>query len=134
MNISKRAKLMVAAAGIVAAAGTTGAAFTGAGLVNAAGTSAWVGGTVSQSYTGASLQSISYDWVDNSQTEIEGVHLTFAESVAAHTVQVAFNGSSTKINCANDSGDTTGAVYSCNSTTDPNFADVTLSSISVTVS
>ena len=78
MNISKRAKLMVAAAGIVAAAGTTGAAFTATGLADSAPAAQFIGGTVTQNVTGATLTDISYNYSDSpADTTISSVTLTF---------------------------------------------------------
>jgi hypothetical protein len=65
----------VAVAGLVAA---TGSAFTGTGLSNSAGAAQFVGGTVSQTVSGATLTDISYEFSDGTQTAVDGITLTFA--------------------------------------------------------
>src|SRR5688572_232841 len=75
----KSAKILAAlsVAGLAVAAGS---AFTGTGLATAgqAGSAQFVGGTVSQSVTGATLQSLVYGFVDaNTKTAVNRVTLTF---------------------------------------------------------
>ena len=100
MNITKSAKLMVGAVAIVGAAGAlggsafAGSAFTGTG-VTTSGTAAsaqFVGGTVSQSVTGATLSSIVYTYADTTNTAVNQATLTFADSATdGKTPTVAFS-------------------------------------------
>ncbi|WP_203780379.1 hypothetical protein [Paractinoplanes rishiriensis] len=69
----------VAAAGVVAA-GTT--ALTGTGLATTAGASQFVGGTVSQSVTGATLESVTYAFSDGTKTIVNSVTLAFSTGTA----------------------------------------------------
>ena len=80
-----------AVAGLVAA---TGSAFTGSGLTNNAGSSQYVGGTISQTISGATLTSIDYSFGDApANTAVNSVALTFADSNAdGKTPTVAFTG------------------------------------------
>jgi hypothetical protein len=77
--MQKTAKLVTALtlAGL-AFAGST--AFTGAGLSSVAGPSQFIGGTVTQTVTGATLNSLAYGFTagDNTKTQVETVTLTFA--------------------------------------------------------
>ena len=88
MNLSKRAKISAGAlvlAGMVAAGG---AAFTDTGVTDQAGASQFVGGTVTQSVTGATLSNIAYGFADGSgggdgvsaNTEVNQVTLTFNDN------------------------------------------------------
>ena len=83
----KSSKLLgaLAVAGLVAAGGS---AFTGTGLSSAAGPTKFVGGTVSQSITGATLNSIVYTYSDVSNTSVISFLLTFADATGAKTPTV----------------------------------------------
>lgn len=81
----------VAVAGLVAA---TGSAFTGTGLTNNAGASQFVGGTVSQSVTGASLAGVVYAFSDTTNTAVNKITLTFADGADGKAVSVAPSGGS----------------------------------------
>jgi len=105
MNITRSAKLMVGAGAIVGAVGAlggsaftgsafTGSAFTGTG-VSTSGTAAsaqFVGGTVSQAVTGATLTAISYGYTDTTDTKVSTTTLTFATTADGHAVTVAPSG------------------------------------------
>ena len=66
--------------GVIAA---TGSAFTGTGLTNNAGSSQFVGGTVSQSVTGATLSSLVYTFGNApANTAVHSFALTFADGNA----------------------------------------------------
>jgi hypothetical protein len=78
---------MVAVGGVIAA---SSAAFT-AGRVTAP-PSAFVGGSVSQSITGAALESVAYD-TDSAANKITSVTLTFSDAAAdAKTPTIEFSG------------------------------------------
>jgi hypothetical protein len=88
----------LAVAGLVAAGGS---AFTSIGLTNNAPSSVFVGGTVSQSVTGASLNSIVYTYApDGSNTIINSFAATFAAGVAdGHVVSTVVTGTSGAWSC-----------------------------------
>jgi hypothetical protein len=81
----------VAVAGLVAAGGS---AFTGSGLTNNAGSAQYVGGTVSQSVTGATLSTVAYSFGDApANTAVHSVALVFADATTdGKTPTVAFTG------------------------------------------
>jgi hypothetical protein len=81
----------VAVAGLAIAGG---AAFTGTGVTNNAGSTQFVGGTVSQTVTGATLTSVAYTFGDApANTAVHSVLLTFADANAdTMTPTVAFTG------------------------------------------
>jgi hypothetical protein len=76
----------LAFAGLIAA---SGAAFTGTG-VSTSGTAAadqFVGGTVSQAVTGATLTGITYGYLDAiTKTDVNTITLAFAATADGHTV------------------------------------------------
>jgi hypothetical protein len=79
-------------AGLVAA---TGAAFTGTGLATSgsAGSAQFVGGTVSQAVTGATLTTIAYGYADSAtKTAVNAITLTFANTEDGRSVAVAPSG------------------------------------------
>jgi hypothetical protein len=72
----------IAVAGLVAAGGS---AFTGTGLATTgtAASAQFVGGTVSQAVTGATLSDIKYDYAaDGTQTAVNKITLTFSSDTA----------------------------------------------------
>ncbi|MDQ0212638.1 hypothetical protein [Arthrobacter bambusae] len=79
----KSAKIFTAlsVAGLAVAAGS---AFTGTGVATAgqAASDQFVGGTVSQAVTGATLDSIVYGFTDGTNTAVNQVTLTFADANA----------------------------------------------------
>jgi hypothetical protein len=82
----------IAVAGLVAAGGS---AFTGTGLADTAGATQFVGGTVSQSVTGATLASIVYGYADNAtKTDVNQITLTFTNTADGKAVTVAPTGGS----------------------------------------
>lgn len=92
---------IVTALSVTGLALAAGSAFTGAGLVNAAGSSQFVGGTVSQTVTGATLNSLVYGFTDGTNTAVDKVTLTFAE------------GAATKVPTLSLTGDGAAAVFTC---------------------
>lgn len=88
----------VAVAGLTAAAGS---AFTGTGLSTTAGPTQFVGGTVSQSVTGATLSSIVYGYTDGTKTAVSSVTLTFGDATGGKTPSVVLTGgTATTFTCA----------------------------------
>jgi hypothetical protein len=128
----------LAVAGVAASGGT---AFTGAGLT-AGGTAAsaqYIGGTVSQDVTGATLNTIAYHFADAAKLHMDSTTLTFANAESdGKTVTVVagtgYGGDATKITCS-----TVEAVGHTSTCTAKNDADVVtgyvtgLASIAVTV-
>jgi hypothetical protein len=94
MNLNRRAKMFIGAVALVATAGIAGSAFTSTGVTNNAGSTQFVGGTVSQSVTGATLESVEYSFGDApANTAVHSVALTFADANAdGKTPTVAFTG------------------------------------------
>ncbi|MDQ1737820.1 MAG: hypothetical protein QOH56_4071 [Pseudonocardiales bacterium] len=89
----KVTKLMtaVAFAGLAAA---SAAGFTGTGITDATGGSQFIGGTVSQSVTGATLTGVVYNFVGGStgpKTNISSIDLSFS-GADGKAVDVAANG------------------------------------------
>jgi hypothetical protein len=135
MRTTNKKKLVVAAAvaGIVA---TCGSAFTATGLTSTAGAAQFVGGTVSQAVTGATLNTIDYGFTDATNTTINAVRLTFAaDAVGKHvTIAMSGNGVSTS-SCADVHGVDTGGLISGPYTSECTVGDYTgANSIAVTVS
>ncbi|MCW2608209.1 MAG: hypothetical protein JWO60_2902 [Frankiales bacterium] len=93
MRITTTTKVLsaLAVAGVVA---TTGSAFTGTGVTNSAGSTQYVGGTVDQAVTGATLAGVQYTFGDApANTAVHSVDLTFADSATdGKTPTVAFTG------------------------------------------
>jgi hypothetical protein len=75
-------------AGLIAAGGS---AFTSIGVTNNTA-AAFVGGTVSQSVTGAALNSIAYTYSDSSNTVITSFAATFAAGADTHAVTTVVTG------------------------------------------
>ena len=82
-------KILVVAACVVGVIGVGGAAFTATGITDNAPSAAFIGGTVSQSITGAALSNIGYGFADTANTEMNSVTLTFADATNGATPTVA---------------------------------------------
>jgi hypothetical protein len=92
MRKSTKFLAAVAFAGLAAAGGS---AFTGSGLSTSGSAAAdqFVGGTVSQSVTGATLSSVAYSYADTSNTAIHSALLTFADANSdGKSVGIVFSG------------------------------------------
>jgi hypothetical protein len=115
----------VAVAGLVAAGGS---AFTATGLLNSAGASQYIGGTVTQSVTGATLESIEYGFSDSpANTSVSSVTLGLSGDVDGKTPGISLTGG-TPFSCtAVVAGSST-----CTPTTPGNYA-VGVTAIAVTV-
>jgi hypothetical protein len=126
----KSAKIITAlsVAGLAIAAGS---AFTGGGLTNAAETSKFVGGSVTQGITGATLSNVVYTFQDAPTNRVIGsAQLTFAADSVGKNVAISFTAAS-------------GAAYTCTTVAAVTFnsdctpvgalaTDVTSATISVT--
>jgi hypothetical protein len=95
MALTKRAKMLIGTAALVGAASIalSGIAVTGTGVTNNAGSTQFVGGTVSQGVTGATLSSIAYTFGDApANTAIRSALLTFGTGADGKTVGIEFTG------------------------------------------
>jgi hypothetical protein len=82
----------IAVAGLVAAGGS---AFTGTGLATNAGATQFVGGTVSQAVTGATLASIVYGYANTTtKTDVNQITLTFTSTQDGRAVTATPTGGS----------------------------------------
>ncbi|MDQ0826189.1 hypothetical protein QFZ60_002362 [Arthrobacter sp. B2I5] len=94
-EIMRTSAKIVTALSVTGLALAAGSAFTGAGLVNAAGPSQFVGGTVNQTVTGATLTNLQYGFTDGTKTAVNKVTLTFAPGAEGKTVNVSLAGGAT---------------------------------------
>ncbi|MHA7276393.1 hypothetical protein ACX80O_07690 [Arthrobacter sp. Hz1] len=88
----KKSTKLIAALAVAALAFTGGSALTGTGLSNTAGSTQFVGGTVSQTVTGATLSSLVYGYTDSTKTAVNSVTLTFADATGGKTPTIALTG------------------------------------------
>jgi hypothetical protein len=98
---------VLGALAVAGMAATGGTALTGAGLTtqNSAASAQYIGGTISQAVTGATLDSIAYHFADAPKLHMDSVTLTFANTesdgktptVAAGT---GYGGGATQITCS----------------------------------
>jgi hypothetical protein len=90
----RKTPMIIAGFAVVGLAAVGGSAFTGTGVATNAGTSQYIGGTVSQSVTGATLSNVAYGFGDApANTAVHSVVLTFADAaVVAKTPSIAFTG------------------------------------------
>jgi hypothetical protein len=87
MNTKHKLFGALAVAGVIAASGS---AFTGTGLGNTAPATQFVGGTVSQTVTGATLAGITYSFADGpADTLVNSIALAFSTTADGRTVAVA---------------------------------------------
>jgi hypothetical protein len=133
MDIQKRVKILVAAACVVGVIGVGGAAFTATGITDNAPSAAFIGGTVSQSITGATLSNIGYGFADTANTEMNSVTLTFADATDGATPTVALSPTDGSVTWSCEAvGATTPDVSTCTASGTPAYqAGVT--GIAVTV-
>jgi hypothetical protein len=109
MRNSYKVLTAVAVAGLALAGGS---AFTGAGLGRTSGApdSQFVGGTVSQTVTGATLTGVEYGFVGaltGPQTSVNKVTLTFADATGGKTPVIKLNGNAVSDDCGPITGPTT---------------------------
>jgi hypothetical protein len=91
MRTSVKLITALSVAGVAVAAGS---AFTGTGVTTAgqATVDQFVGGTVNQSVTGATLNSIEYGFTDGTKTAVNKVTLTFSDATDGKTPTIALSG------------------------------------------
>jgi hypothetical protein len=94
LRITPRNKLVFGAIALASAFAVAGSAFTGTGVTNNAGSTQFVGGTVSQSVTGATLSTVTYSFGDApANTAVHSVALTFANADSdGKTPTIGFTG------------------------------------------
>jgi hypothetical protein len=94
MRLTPTIKVVVGAIALAGALAAAGSAFTGTGVTNNAGSTQFVGGTVSQSVTGATLTSVTYAFGNApANTAVHSVALVFADAnTDGRTPTVAFTG------------------------------------------
>jgi hypothetical protein len=110
MNTTKKLIGAVAVAGVLAAGGS---AFTGTGVTSTAPSTQFVGGTVSQAVTGATLNNVTYGFSDATNTAINAVTLTFAADAVGKSVAIALSGGGTSASsCVDVHGVDNGGVIS----------------------
>ncbi|MGJ9402716.1 hypothetical protein [Arthrobacter sp. KK5.5] len=90
----KPAKIVTALA-VAGLAFAGGSAFTGTGLSNTAPATQFIGGTVSQSVTGATLAGVTYGFADaGTNTLVNEITLAFADTADGRTVAAVPSGGS----------------------------------------
>jgi hypothetical protein len=125
MRKSLKVLTAVAVAGLALAGGS---AFTGTGLATSgtAASAQFVGGTVNQSVTGATLSTIAYTFADTTNTSATAVKLTFADATGGKTPTIELNSSGTPIT-------TCSAIDPTLFTSDCSFTGTAVNRIDVTV-
>lgn len=123
--------LLAGGLGVAALAG--GTAFTGTGVTDNAGATQFLGGTVSQSVTGATLSAVDYAFADApANTEVNSITLTFGDATGGKTPTISLNnGSGTAFTCTAIDGTTFKST--CTPATAGTY-QTGLSSVAVTVS
>ena len=92
MHRANRAKTMIAALALAGAIGIGTNAFTASGLTNNAGSSQFLGGSVTQDVSGASLQNVAYAFADApGNLIISEATLTFAGNANGQHADVTFH-------------------------------------------
>ncbi|GAA2009606.1 hypothetical protein JL107_17330 [Nakamurella flavida] len=84
---------IIAAAALVGLAVAGGAAFTGTGLASTTAATQFVGGTVSQTVTGATLTGVTYGFTDDSNTAVDEITLVL-EGANGRVPDVTINSTS----------------------------------------
>lgn len=131
----RKALIIVGGAVIAALAALGGSAFTGTGLADTAGSTQFVGGTVTQTVTGATLASIVYAFADApANTEVSTISLTFTTTADGRTVTVTPSGGGGGVgtfSCTDTSSNASTCTYSAG--TDTLTGYLGLASLDVTV-
>lgn len=127
----RKSTKFIAAAGVAGLALAGSIAFTGAGLSTSgsAASDQFVGGTVSQAVTGATLTDLVYGFADSTNTAVHTVTLTFADATGGKTPTITVAGSaSATFTCTAIDGTT--FVSTCTADT-VDQTDVTSTSVTV---
>ena len=99
MRMSLKIVAGLAAAGVVA---TASSAFTATGLstTGTAASAQFVGGTISQAVTGASISTIAYGYVNSTtKTHVNSITLTFTATEAGRAVTAVATGGTGTFTC-----------------------------------
>ena len=90
----RKIPMIIAGLAVAGLAAVGGSAFTGTGVTRTAAATQYVGGTVSQSVTGATLSGVAYAFGDGpANTAVHSVALTFADAAAdGKTPAIVFTG------------------------------------------
>ncbi|MDQ1717533.1 MAG: hypothetical protein QOE89_1486 [Pseudonocardiales bacterium] len=133
MRMSTKFLAAVAFAGLAAAGGS---AFTGSGVTNTAGATQFVGGTVSQAVTGATLSGVTYGFADApANTQVSTITLAFADTADGRTVAVTPSGGAAGVgafSCVAVTSNASTCTYTVGVDTLPGYTG--LNSLAVTVS
>jgi L-serine deaminase len=126
--------LAFAVAGLTAVGG---AALTGTGVATSgsAASAQFVGGTVSQAVTGATLTAVTYGYNDATDTMVSTIALTFATTADGHAVTVAPSGGGAGVGtftCGNTLSNASSCTYAAGSDTFTGYTGLT--SLATTVS
>ena len=95
MDRTRHTKMLLGTIALVGAAGLalSTVALTGSGVTSNAGSTQFVGGTVTQGVTGATLSSVAYSFGDApANTAIRSALLTFGPDADGKTVAIQFTG------------------------------------------
>jgi hypothetical protein len=126
MNITKRVKIAAGALALAGAVTLTGGAFTASGLTNGDGDEKFVGGTVTQTVTGAAtLDTVTYAYTDVSNLVASSVQLAFGSITAGSAVSVAADGAAS-VACT-ETVEIDGDTYDCN------IVDANVAALAITV-
>jgi hypothetical protein len=89
----RKSTTLMSSLAVAALAIAGSSAFTGGGLTKGAGVpNVFVGGTVTQNISGATLSSVVYTYTDSSNTSVASLVLTFAGAIEGSTPTIAFSG------------------------------------------
>lgn len=78
--------------GIAGLAFVGSVAFTGTGLSSTAASTQFIGGTISQTVTGATLTDLAYGFTDTTNASVSSVTLTFADATGGKTPTLSLTG------------------------------------------
>jgi hypothetical protein len=110
----RRSTTLIAAVAAAGLAAIGGSAFTGTGVTNSAGASQFIGGTVNQTVSGATLANVAYTFGDApANTAVHSVALTFAVGAAGQTVAITISGGNAVVFNCEAVGATTANISTC---------------------
>lgn len=125
MNINTRMQGLIGAVVLAGSFAVAGGAFTAGGVSDASG-SGFVGGTVSQTITGAQITNVAY--AVSATNEIDTVTLTFAVGANGKAVAIDFDDALSTYTCGNVATNSS----TCTATT--KIASANANSLAITVS
>lgn len=125
MNMNTRMKGIIAAVALAGAFGVARGAFTAGGVQDTSG-SGFVGGTVTQTITGATITNVAY--AVSATNDIDTVTLTFAAGADGKAVAIDFDDALSAYTCGNVATNSS----TCTATTKIASADA--GSLAITVS